>query len=83
MRDVDIVEELERLKKKIDSSSKEESNLEGKLESAYERLQTEFGIKDEEEAFAELQRLGEEETKLMDDLSKGFDQLAEEYNLEL
>jgi hypothetical protein len=80
MRDVDIVEELERLKEKINTSTKEKANLEGKLESAYERLQTEFGLKDEEEAFSELQRLSEQEEKLMDELNSGFDQLVQEYD---
>lgn len=81
MRDVDILEELERQKKKIADSSREKATLEGKLESAYERLQTEFGLENEEEAFTELQKLGEQETKLMEDLEKGFDQLVEEYKL--
>jgi len=81
MRDVDIMEELEKLKKKIETSSREKAQIEGKLESDYERLQTEFGLKDEQEAVAELARLAERESNLMDALSDGFDLLVEEYKL--
>ena len=81
MRDVDIVEELERLKKKIDTSSREKANLEGKLESAYERLQTEFGLADEKEASYELQRLAVKEDELLEELNTGYSKLVEEYSL--
>ena len=81
MRDVDIVEELERLKKKIQSTSREKANLEGKLESAYERLRTEFGLADEEEASTELLRLSKEEERLLEELDSGYSKLVEEYNL--
>lgn len=81
MRDVDIVEELERLKKKIDSTVKEKANLEGKLESAYERLRTEFGLENEQEAAEELTRLSKLEIDLLAELDSGYSKLVKEYNL--
>jgi hypothetical protein len=78
---MDILDVLDNLRKKIETAKTQKAQIEGKLESAYERLRNEFDLANEEEALKEIKSLQEEEASLEEQLTTDYENLCKEFDL--
>jgi predicted nucleic acid-binding Zn-ribbon protein len=79
---MDILDVLDNLRTKIEAAKNQKAQIEGKLQSAYERLQNEFDLQNEEEALKEINALQAEEAQLEEQLTEDYEKLCEEFDLQ-
>lgn len=76
---MDTTEKLLKIKGLIEAAERQVAQIEGRLQSAHERLKKEFQIETVEEAQKELKRMDEDLTQMEIELAAGVEALEKAY----
>lgn len=74
------IDRLLKMKKKIEDGEKEQANLQGRIDSLFEQLEKEFGVKSIEEAESFMKELEDKIDKMDEDLKRMTTELEKAYD---
>ena len=74
------IDKLLKMKKKIEDGEKEQANLQGRIDSLFEQLEKEFGVKSIKEAESLMKELEDKIDKMDKDLKRMTIELEKAYD---
>jgi predicted nucleic acid-binding Zn-ribbon protein len=78
-----VTERLTKMKSAIEDAQRQEAQIQGRLESAFERLKSEFGIENIKDAESELAKMDKDLAERELKINKEVEELEKKYNWEI